>query len=131
MTTQRDYSDVDVSGLDPGSNLVSACEQQSLSFTVAIDFSVRKGNSTWQTSVFNQYAAVLNSMALYDNLLGLNVGNEIVDQSRQYRTIPMGYFTNDDNWAQPMADYLVCGGDKSEAIDFLGVNNTILGVANH
>lgn len=80
MTTQRDYSDVDVSGLDPGSNLVSACEQQSLSFTVAIDFSVRKGNSTWQTSVFNQYAAVLNSMALYDNLLGLNVGNEIVDQ---------------------------------------------------
>jgi hypothetical protein len=31
-------------------------------------------------SVFNQYAAVLDSMASYQNLLGLIVGNEIVDQ---------------------------------------------------
>lgn len=79
LATQRDYSDVDMSGLDASSNLVSACEHQSLSLSVDIDFSVRKGNSTWQTSVFNQYAAVLDSMASYDNLLGLIVGNEIID----------------------------------------------------
>ncbi|RAO71240.1 uncharacterized protein BHQ10_007252 [Talaromyces amestolkiae] len=125
MATQRDYSDTDMSGLDPSSNL---------------------GNSTWQTSVFNQYAAVLDSMASYENLLGLIVGNEVVDKStqvdlapflkaavrdmkayavaRQYRTIPIGYFTSDDdNWAQQMADYLVCGGNTSEAIDFLGFND--------
>ncbi|EED21756.1 hypothetical protein TSTA_089950 [Talaromyces stipitatus ATCC 10500] len=44
--------------------------------------------------------------------------------ARQYRNIPIGYYTSDDdNWAQQMADYLVCGGSKSEAIDFLGVND--------
>lgn len=84
IARQRDYSDVDMSGLDPSSNLVCACEYtyigtDSFRFGGLTDFTVQ-GNSTWQTTVFNQYAAVLDSMASYQNLLGLIVGNEIVDK---------------------------------------------------
>lgn len=37
-----------------------------------------KVNFTWQMDVFKQYAAVLDSMAGYSNLLGLLIGSEIV-----------------------------------------------------
>lgn len=37
-----------------------------------------KANSTWQMDVFKDYAAVLDSMAGYSNLLGLLIGDEIV-----------------------------------------------------
>lgn len=89
MATQRDYSDADMSGIDPSSNLVSSCENL-IALVLGIDFSTRKGNSTWQTSVFNQYAAVLDTMALYENLLGLIVGNEIVDQCTLFSAIDSG-----------------------------------------
>lgn len=42
------------------------------------DISDHKANFTWQMDVFKQYAAVLDSMAGYKNLLGLLIGNEIV-----------------------------------------------------
>lgn len=36
--------------------------------------------------VFHQYTAVMDSLAKYDNLLGLVVGNEIVDKSEYWHT---------------------------------------------
>lgn len=43
--------------------------------------------------------------------------------AREYRTIPIGYFTNkDDAWYQQLGEYLVCGGDEGDAVDFYGVN---------
>lgn len=43
--------------------------------------------------------------------------------AREYRTIPVGYFTDvNDAWYQKLGEYLVCGGNESEAIDFYGVN---------
>lgn len=36
--------------------------------------------------VFQSYAAVLDSMAGYDNLLGLVIGSEIIDQSKRATT---------------------------------------------
>ncbi|KAK4868636.1 hypothetical protein LT330_006838 [Penicillium expansum] len=108
-------------------------------------------NFTWQMDVFKQYAAVLDSMAGYRNLLGLLIGNEIVsgphmeDQgstvdvapylkaavrdmkaytaARQYRPIPIGYATSaEDTYMQELGEYLVCGGKSNEAIDFYSVN---------
>lgn len=43
--------------------------------------------------------------------------------ARQYRTIPIGYFTDVvDSWYQQLGEYLVCGGNESESIDFYGLN---------
>lgn len=44
--------------------------------------------------------------------------------AREYRAIPIGYYTNKvDTWYQQLGEYLVCGGNESESIDFYGVND--------
>lgn len=82
----------------------------------------------------------------YDNLLGLFVGNEIITNNNQslaapyikaaardlkahrnskgYREIPIGYSAADIAELRPMLqDYLTCGGNASENIDFFGLNS--------
>jgi hypothetical protein len=77
----------------------------------------------------------------YDNLLGLFVGNEIIAinnqslaapfiksaardlkayrDSKNYRKIPVGYSATDIAELRPwLQDYLTCGGNISENIDF-------------
>lgn len=77
----------------------------------------------------------------YDNLLGLFVGNEIIAINNQslaapfiksasrdlkayrdakgYRKIPVGYSATDIAELRPyLQDYLTCGGNSSENIDF-------------
>ncbi|KAJ5941649.1 Glycoside hydrolase superfamily [Penicillium verrucosum] len=102
------------------------------------DISNPKVNFTWQMDVFKQYAAVLDSMAGYSNLLGLLIGSEIVagpdmeDQgstvhlapylkaaardmkaytaAMQHRSIPIGYATSAEyTYMQDLGEYLVCG----------------------
>ncbi|KAJ9491901.1 hypothetical protein VN97_g1350 [Penicillium thymicola] len=101
--------------------------------------------------VFKQYAAVLDSMAGYGNLLGLLIGSEIFSgpdmedegstvhlapylkaaardmkayiAAMQYRSIPIGYATSAEyTYMQDLGEYLVCGGKSAEAIDFYSVN---------
>ncbi|KAF9245074.1 CAZyme family GH72 [Penicillium roqueforti] len=108
-------------------------------------------NSPWQMGVFEQYAAVLDSMAGYSNLLGLLIGNNIISSqtitgqgptvdlapylkaaardmkayaaARKYRAIPIGYATDSEyTYIQTLGEYLVCGGKSDEAIDFYAVN---------
>ncbi|KAJ5602418.1 Glycoside hydrolase superfamily [Penicillium hordei] len=113
-----------------------------------MDVSSNGANFTWQMDVFKQYAAVLDSMAGYSNLLGLLIGNEIVSgphmenhvdlapylkaaardmkaytTARQYRSIPIGYATSAEiTYIQELGEYLACGGNSNEAIDFYSVN---------
>ncbi|KAJ6039031.1 CAZyme family GH72 [Penicillium canescens] len=97
--------------------------------------------------VFEQYAAVLDSMAGYSNLLGLLVGDETISgytsvdlapylkaaardmkaytAARQYRpiTLPIGYATSAEyTYMQALGEYLVCGGNSDDAVDFYSVN---------
>ena len=81
----------------------------------------------------------------YDNLMALYVGNEIIavnDQSlsapfikaavrdmkayrdsKGYRKVPIGYTAADIVELRPMLqDYLTCGGNSSETVDFFGLN---------
>ncbi|CAG8082397.1 unnamed protein product [Penicillium salamii] len=99
---------------------------------------------------YKRFSAVVDAMAGYDNLLGLLIGDDVIDYStsgkddedtlapslkaavrdmkaysaaRDYRTIPFGYFGNDDaTIREALANYLVCGGNSSETIDFYGLN---------
>ncbi|KAJ5958070.1 Glycoside hydrolase superfamily [Penicillium vulpinum] len=130
MAIQKDSTLLDLTGMDASSNIA---------------------NSTWQMDVFKQYAAILDSMAGYSNLLALLVGNNIITgasitdkgptvdlapylkaaardmkayaAARQYRPIPIGYATDSDyTYIQALGEYLVCGGKSDEAIDFYSVN---------
>ena len=87
----------------------------------------------------------MDTFIKYDNLLGFYVGNEIIskmDQSHSapfikaavrdmkayrdrkgYRKVPIGYTATDIVELRPMLqDYLTCGGNESEIIDFFGLN---------
>jgi 1,3-beta-glucanosyltransferase GAS1 len=106
--------------------------------------SINRNSPQWTTDLFASYAAVVDSMANYTNVLGFFAGNEVSNsvnttaasafvkaavrdmkayiQTKNYRTIGVGYATNDDaTIRQNMADYFNCG-DQSSAIDFWGYN---------
>jgi hypothetical protein len=87
----------------------------------------------------------MDAFASYDNTLGFFVGNEIISlanqsnaapyikaatrdmkayrDSKNYRNIPIGYCAADIASLRPMLqNYLACGGNSSENIDFFGLN---------
>ncbi|KAJ2978367.1 hypothetical protein NUW58_g7519 [Xylaria curta] len=100
----------------------------------------------WNQSQLNAYSKVMDAFHGYDNLLGLFVGNEIIAinnqslaapfiksasrdlkayrDSKGYRKIPVGYSATDIAELRPyLQDYLTCGGNSSENIDFYGINS--------
>ncbi|PTB63866.1 glycoside hydrolase family 72 protein [Trichoderma citrinoviride] len=103
-------------------------------------------NNYWNKTKFDRYAEVLDAFQKYDNLLGVFVGNENIatkDDSptapylkaaardmkayrdaQGYRDIPVGYSAADILQLRPMLqDYLTCGGNSSETVDFFSLNS--------
>ncbi|KAI1498068.1 Glucanosyltransferase-domain-containing protein [Biscogniauxia marginata] len=101
---------------------------------------------SWNQTQLDAYSKVMDAFQDYDNLLGLFVGNEIIAVNNQslaapfikascrdlkayrdskgYRKIPIGYSAADIAELRPMLqDYLTCGGNASENIDFFGLNS--------
>jgi hypothetical protein len=106
--------------------------------------SINRDDPTWTTELFADYAAVVDALANYTNVLGFFAGNEVSNdvnntaasafvkaavrdikqyiKTKNYRTIGVGYATNDDpNIRGPLAHYFNCG-DQDSAIDFWGYN---------
>jgi 1,3-beta-glucanosyltransferase GAS1 len=88
----------------------------------------------------------MDKFVQFDNVLGFFIGNEIIAINNQstaapfikaatrdmkayrdkkgYRKIPIGYSAADIAELRPMLqDYLTCGGNSSENIDFFGLNS--------
>jgi len=107
--------------------------------------SINRNSPTWNTELFADYAAVIDAMASYTNVLGFFAGNEVSNdvnntdasafvkaavrdmkayiKTKNYRTIGVGYATNDDaNIRINLAHYFNCGDDPADAIDFWGYN---------
>ncbi|KAF2466778.1 uncharacterized protein BDR25DRAFT_74965 [Lindgomyces ingoldianus] len=106
--------------------------------------SINRDDAAWTTTLYARYTSVVDVMAKYDNTLGFFAGNEVSNQpnntnasafvkaavrdmksyikSKNYRTIGVGYATNDDaSIRENLANYFDCG-DASDAIDFWGYN---------
>ncbi|KAK6608939.1 glycolipid anchored surface protein [Botrytis cinerea] len=106
--------------------------------------SIDRSDPEWNTDLFATYAGVVDAMANYTNVLGFFAGNEVSNdvnntdasafvkaavrdtkayiKTKGYRTIGVGYATNDDaNIRIDLAHYFNCG-DADSAIDFWGYN---------
>lgn len=101
---------------------------------------------SWNDTQYDAYAKVIDAFHKYDNVLGFFVGNKNIatkDASpaapllkaaardmkayrdiKGYRKIPVGYSAADIKELRPMLqDYLACGGNSSEAVDFFALNS--------
>lgn len=106
--------------------------------------SVNRESPSWDLSLYDQYTAVVDEFVQYPNVLGFFAGNEVTNDNtntdaspfvkaavrdmkayikeKGYRSIPVGYSSNDDeNTRVPMADYFACG-DSDVKVDFYGIN---------
>ena len=105
-----------------------------------------QSDPNWSESQFYDYTNVMDAFQSYDNLAGFWIGNEIItdmtgspaapfikaavadmksyQNARNYRTIPIGYSAADIAELRPsLQNYLACGSESSQAIDFFGLNS--------
>ncbi|KAI2928304.1 CAZyme family GH72 and CBM43 [Aspergillus niger] len=106
--------------------------------------SIDRSDPTWETSLYTRYTNVIDELIQYNNTLAFFAGNEVSNdvattdasafvkaavrdmkayiKSQGYRSIGVGYATNDDSDIRVnMADYFNCGSED-ESIDFWGYN---------
>jgi 1,3-beta-glucanosyltransferase GAS1 len=106
--------------------------------------SINRDTPQWTTTLFQRYKDVVDVMAQYPNTLGFFAGNEVSNQpnntvasafvkaavrdtksyikQKNYRSIGVGYATNDDaDIRVDMEQYFDCGA-REAAIDFWGYN---------
>lgn len=106
--------------------------------------SIDRSAPAWNDVLYSRYTAVVDNLQKYNNVLGFFAGNEVSNNasntdasafvkaairdtkayiaSSGYRSIGVGYATNDDaDIRVNLADYFDCGSPAS-ALDFWGYN---------
>lgn len=106
--------------------------------------SISRSDPSWDLDLYKRYTSVVDALHNYTNILGFFAGNEVTNNStnteasafvkaavrdtkkyikdKGYRSIPVGYSSNDDEDTRVvMADYFACG-DEDVKVDFYGIN---------
>ncbi|RMZ89780.1 hypothetical protein DV736_g2989, partial [Chaetothyriales sp. CBS 134916] len=106
--------------------------------------SINRDTPTWNDDLYARYTSVIDVMVKYPNTLGFFAGNEVSNNAsntdasafvkaavrdmkayikqQAYRTVGVGYATNDDaDIRENLANYFDCG-QSADAIDFWGYN---------
>lgn len=106
--------------------------------------SINRASPQWDVTLYQRYTSVVDVLQNYTNVLGFFAGNEVANNAsntdssafvkaavrdmkayikqKNYRTIGVGYATNDDaDIRVNLADYLNCG-PAQDSIDFWGYN---------
>ena len=105
-----------------------------------------QSNECWSKKQYDAFAEVMDAFEKYNNVLAFFIGNENIARKEDspgapflkaatrdmkayrdrkgYRKIPVGYSAADIKELRPMLqDYLTCGGNSSENVDFFGINS--------
>ncbi|CAM9021247.1 unnamed protein product [Wickerhamomyces anomalus] len=106
--------------------------------------SINRDSPAWDVQLYNRYTKIVDEFHNYTNVLGFFAGNEVTNDNTNtdasafvkaavrdtkayikqqgYRSIPVGYSSNDDADTRiQIADYFACGDDDEKA-DFYGIN---------
>lgn len=105
--------------------------------------SINRDSPEWNLGLYDRYTSVVDTFQKYNNVLGFFAGNEVSNKpnntiasafvkaavrdvkayivQKKYRSIGVGYATNDDDTRTELADYFNCGPQEN-AIDFWGYN---------
>ena len=109
------------------------------------DTAIDQNDPYWNETQLQAFEKVMDEFQKYNNTAGLFVGNEVLTMgngsvaapfiksatrdtkayraSKGYRDIPIGYSAADIASLRPMLqNYLACGSNTSESIDFFGLN---------
>ncbi|KAJ9664021.1 hypothetical protein H2198_000524 [Neophaeococcomyces mojaviensis] len=100
---------------------------------------------SWTQNKSDSYRAVMDNFAQFENTAGFFIGNEVLNslqdsgsapyllsaaadlraygESKQYRTIPIGYSATDTGALPMLQDYLVCRPNATERLDFYALNS--------
>ncbi|PVI04934.1 glycoside hydrolase family 72 protein [Periconia macrospinosa] len=109
------------------------------------DTQIEQTGPRWNQTQLDRFSKVMDAFHSYTNLAGFFVGNEVLTtgngsvaapyvkaaardlkhyrDSKNYRKIPIGYSAADIATLRPMLqNYLACGTNASEALDFYSLN---------
>ncbi|WVQ92527.1 hypothetical protein IAS59_006338 [Cryptococcus gattii] len=116
-----------------------------LDVSLPLNGSIDRSSPSWSTNLLNSYIETIDAFKDYENILGFNIGNEVVNLVSNTNAAPfvkaaardikaylksvgssalVGYAAVDGeaDFRNSLAEYLTCGGD-SIAVDLYGLNN--------
>ncbi|KAK1922373.1 Glucanosyltransferase-domain-containing protein [Papiliotrema laurentii] len=116
-----------------------------LDVSLPLNGSIDRSSPSWTTNLLDEYTRTIDAFNKYDNVLGYNIGNEVVNTAGNTNAAPfvkaaardvkaylgaigskalVGYAAvdGDADFRNNMAEYMTCG-DEADLVDLYGLNN--------